>query len=574
MTSEQAPPHRPDGWWRRAVVYQIYPRSFQDSNGDGVGDLRGIIGRLDHIADLGAEVVWLSPIYRSPMVDNGYDISDYRDIDPSFGTLADFDELVAQAHRRGLKVMMDLVVNHSSDQHPWFQASREAGSPLRDWYHWRPARDGMTPGEPGAEPDDGAGAFAPRNWHFDAASGEYYYGLFSPGQPDLNWENPEVRQAVYDLMRFWVDRGVDGFRMDVINLISKPPGMTRGGTVEPGSSHSEAVTNGPRLDEFLAEMNAAVGLGRLGLVTVGEMPGSTVEVAQRVTDPARNELDMVFTFEHMGMDQLPGGSKWDLAPLDLPGLKQNLARWQEGLSETGWNSLYLDNHDQPRLVSRFGDDSPAHRVNSARTLATVLHLHRGTPYVYQGEELGMTNFPFRTIDDYQDVESLNHHRLALAAGRDEAAVLRELLAKSRDHARTPVQWDDSEQAGFTTGTPWLPVNPNHVEINAEAQRNDPDSVLAHYRRLIALRREDDTVVDGRFELLVPEHDRLWAFTRTLGEDRLLVLANCSSESLDLASVGLPCAEGAELVLGVNVSEDPHRMNPWESRVLRLAKEKR
>lgn len=563
------PRHRPDGWWRQATVYQIYPRSFQDSNGDGVGDLRGVISRLEHLVRLGVDVLWLSPIYRSPMVDNGYDISDYRDIDPVFGSLEDCDELLDQAHRLGIKVVMDLVVNHSSNQHPWFQASREKGSPYRDWYFWRPARVGRTPGEPGAEPDDGAGAFAPRNWHFDPVSGEYYYGLFSPEQPDLNWENPQVRQAVHDLMRFWVERGVDGFRMDVINLISKPPAMTQGKVVAPGSSHSHAVANGPRLDEFLAEMNQQVGLTRLNLLTVGEMPGSTVEVAQRATDPARDELNMVFTFEHMDLDQAPGGGKWDLAPHRLAPFKQNLAHWQGGLADAGWNSLYLDNHDQPRAVSRFGDDSPKHRVNSAKTLATALHLHKGTPYIYQGEELGMTNFPFRSIDDYEDVESLNHHRLALAAGQDEADVLRALATKSRDNARTPVQWDDSPHAGFTDGEPWLAVNPNHVEINAASQVDDPGSVFQHYRRLIALRKSDPTVVQGRFELLVPEHDRLWAFTRTLGDDRLLVLANCSSEPLDLDSVGLPCAEGAELLLGVNVSDDAHRMNPWESRVLRL-----
>lgn len=572
MTPAQAPERRSDGWWQQATVYQIYPRSFQDSNGDGVGDLRGIITRLDHLAELGVDVVWLSPVYRSPMVDNGYDISDYRDIDPVFGTLADFDELLAEAHHRDIKVVMDLVVNHTSDQHPWFQASRDPESPYRDWYYWRPAHAGMTPGSPGAEPDDGAGAFAPRNWHFDPTSDEYYYGLFSAGQPDLNWENPDVRTAVYDLMTFWVERGVDGFRMDVINLISKPEGMTKGGAVSPGSSHSAAVTNGPRLDEFLAEMNQRVGLSRLNLLTVGEMPGSSVEVARRVTDPARDELNMVFTFEHMDLDQAPGGGKWDLAPHRLAPFKQNLAHWQDGLAEAGWNSLYLDNHDQPRAVSRFGDDSPAHRVNSAKTLATVLHLHKGTPYVYQGEELGMTNFPFRSIDDYQDVESLNHHRLALAAGQDERSVLRSLATKGRDNARTPVQWDDTPHAGFTTGVPWLAVNPNYAEINAASQVDDPDSVFRHYRRLIALRRTDPTVVHGRFGLLVPEHDRLWAFTRTLGEDRLLVLANCSSSVLDLASLDLPCAEGAELLLGVNLSGDPHRMNPWESRVLRLARQ--
>ncbi|MFT3888254.1 MAG: alpha-glucosidase [Arachnia sp.] len=559
--------HRPDGWWRSAVVYQIYPRSFQDSDGDGIGDIPGITSRLDYLAELGVDVLWLSPVYRSPQVDNGYDISDYQDIDSLFGSLADLDELIAQAHARGLKLVMDLVVNHTSDQHAWFAESRDPSSAKRDWYFWRPARPGHEPGTPGAEPDDSAAAFAPSAWTYDPASGEYYLGMFSPAQPDLNWENPEVRQAVYAMMRWWVDRGVDGFRMDVINLISKPADLTSGGPIDPHAASFRQIANGARLDEFLAEMNREVGLDEHRLITVGEMPGATVEVARRVTDPARKELNMVFTFEHVNLDQA-SWSKWDLAPLSLPTLKKNLAEWQEGLADAGWNSLYLDNHDQPRAVSRFGDDSPEHRVNSAKTLATVLHLHKGTPYIYQGEEFGMTNAPFTRIEEYQDVESLNHHALATRDGVPEAQVMASLAAKSRDHARTPVQWDATEHSGFTTGTPWSPVNPNYVEINAEAARRDPASVFAHFQALIRLRHHDEVVREGRFELLLPDHEQIWAFTRTLEDDRLLVIANYSSVPAEIPA-DLPDVTGAELVLGTHQEPDPSTLAPWESRILRL-----
>ncbi len=572
MTAElRTASHRPDGWWRSAVVYQIYPRSFQDSNGDGIGDLPGITSRLDYLAELGVDVLWLSPVYRSPQLDNGYDISDYRDIDPLFGTLTDLDELIAGAHARGLKLVMDLVVNHTSDQHAWFRESRDPASPKRDWYYWRPARPGYEPGTPGAAPDDNPAAFAPAAWTYDPASGEYYLGIFSPGQPDLNWENEHVRQAVYEMMRWWVDRGVDGFRMDVINLISKPAELTSGGRIDPNSASFGRIANGPRLDEFLAEMNREVGLDERNLITVGEMPGATIDVARRVTDPARRELNMVFTFEHMHLDQ-SSESKWDAAPLALPVLKKNLADWQYGLADAGWNSLYWDNHDQPRAVSRFGDATPEHRVASAKTLATVLHLHKGTPYVYQGEEFGMTNSSFTEIGHYQDVESLNYHALAAARGVPEADILRSLAAKSRDHARTPVHWDDTEHAGFTTGTPWFAVNPNYAEINARAALGDPDSVFAHFRKLIRLRHDDPTVQEGRFDLLLPEHDRIWAFTRTPDAPdaaAILVLANCSSAPVELPADGLPDHADADLVLGTHPSPDPLVLAPWESRVLRL-----
>jgi oligo-1,6-glucosidase len=563
---------RPVDWWRSAVVYQVYPRSFQDSDGDGVGDIPGITSRLDYLAGLGIDVLWLSPVYASPMDDNGYDISDYCDVDPSFGTLVDLDELFAGCHDRGIKVVMDLVVNHTSDEHAWFQESRDPSSPKRGWYWWRPAREGHEPGTEGAEPNNWESVFSGPAWEYDERSGEYYLHLFSRKQPDLDWENPEVREAVHDMMRWWVDRGVDGFRMDVINLISKDPALPDGQPRDGASTASaeSSVANGPRLHEFLQEMNREVGLSKHRLLTVGEMPGSTVELARDVTDPARGELDMVFTFEHVSLDQVPGAGKWDLSDLPLPVLKGNLDKWQRGLAETGWNSLYWDNHDQPRAVSRFGDDSPEHRVASAKTLATVLHLHRGTPYVYQGEELGMTNAGFTDLADYRDIEALNHYQEAIAAGVQSESVLASIAAKGRDNARTPMQWDDSEHAGFTTGTPWLRANPNKAEINAERAVADPDSVFHHYRRLVELRHTEPVVVDGRFELLLPEDPQLWVFTRTTADDRLLVIANCSSVEATVDPAELPDLTGAEVILTTHRGRDALALAPWESRVLRLA----
>ncbi len=454
-------------WWRSAVVYQIYPRSFADSDGDGIGDLRGITERLDHLADLGVDVVWLSPVYPSPQDDNGYDISDYRGIEPVFGTLDDFDALLAAVHDRGMKLVMDLVVNHTSDAHPWFAESRASlANPKRDWYWWRPPRPGREPGEPGAEPSNWESYFSGPAWEFDEGTGEFFLHLFSRRQPDLNWENPQVRAAVHEMMRWWLDRGVDGFRMDVVNMLSKAvaaDGSLPDGEVRPGHAYGDGTPHflsGPRIHEFLAEMRREVFGGRPGtFLTVGEMPGVTVEQARLYTDPERGEVDMVFQFEHVGLDQ--GGTKWDVRPLQLPALKASLARWQDGLAATGWNSLYWNNHDQPRAVSRFGCEAPEHRVRSAQLLATVLHLHRGTPYVYQGEELGMTNAEFAGIGDFRDIESVNHYAHAVASGAEPSAVLAAMRAMSRDNARTPMQWDDGEQAGFTTGTPWIPVNPNH-----------------------------------------------------------------------------------------------------------------
>jgi oligo-1,6-glucosidase len=562
---------RPTDWWKSAVVYQIYPRSFADSNGDGMGDIPGIASRLDYLAELGIDVVWLSPVYTSPMDDNGYDISDYQDVDPMFGTLEDLDLLIAGLHQRGIKIVMDLVVNHTSDEHPWFIESRDPDSPKRDWYWWRPARPGFEPGTEGAEPTNWEAAFSGSAWQFDERSGEYYLHIFSTKQPDLNWENPEVRRAIYDMMNWWVDRGVDGFRMDVINLISKQElvdGVPASGRTRVSSFGFTA--NGPRLDEFLAEMNAEVGLDARNLLTVGEMPGSTIETARRATDPANHELNMVFTFEHVSLDSRPGGSgKFDLTPLSLPALKMNLNEWQLALSDAGWNSLYWDNHDQPRAVSRFGDDSPEHRVNSAKTLATVQHMHKGTPYIYQGEELGMTNTYFTAIEHYRDIESLNYHAAALSLGMEVEAVLHSLSVKSRDNARTPMQWDDTSHAGFTEGIPWLPVNPNYLTINAAAAVEDPDSVFHHFRKLIELRHDHPVIVHGRFELLLPEHEQIWALRRTLDDQVLLMIANCSSQPTSVPGDAIPDPTGAEVLLATHGDSASLELEPWESRIYLL-----
>jgi oligo-1,6-glucosidase len=560
-----------DEWFRRAVVYQIYPRSFADSDGDGIGDLAGIAARLDHLAELGVDVLWLSPIYPSPQEDNGYDISDYQDIDPVFGTLAGFDALLAAVHERGMRLVMDLVVNHTSDEHPWFAASRSSrDDPKRDWYWWRPPRAGLAAGDPGAEPTNWVSFFSGPTWELDPATGEYYLHLFSRKQPDLNWENPEVRQAIYAMMRWWLDRGVDGFRMDVLNMLSKDPALPDGHELlggGPWGDGSPHYLSGPRIHEFVQEMHREVFTGRdEALLTVGEMPGVTVAEAQLYTDPARAEVDMVFQFEHVQLDQ--GATKWESHPLRLRDLKTSFGRWQAGLAERGWNSLYWNNHDQPRIVSRFGDDG-AWRERSAKMLGTVLHLHRGTPYVYQGEELGMTNAPLRGIDDFRDIESLNHFATAVAGGAEPDAVLASMRPMSRDNARTPMQWDASEHAGFTSGTPWIAVNPNHAEINAEAAVADPDSVFHHYHRLIELRHSEPAVADGDFTMLLPADERVYAFTRRLGDTELLVLGNFSGEP---ASPDVPDAAAwaaAELLItNVPAPGDGLALQPWEARVYR------
>ncbi|MDR6611862.1 alpha-glucosidase [Leifsonia sp. 1010] len=566
-----------DKWWQSAVVYQVYPRSFADSDGDGIGDLRGVIEHLDYLNELGVDVVWLSPIYASPHDDNGYDISDYRAIDPLFGTFDDFDELLEGMHARGMKLVMDLVVNHTSDEHPWFiESASSTDNPKRDWYWWRPAREGTQPGEQGAEPTNWGSFFSGPAWQLDPQTGEYYLHLFSRKQPDLNWENPEVRDAVYEMMNWWLDRGVDGFRMDVINFISKVTSLPDG-VVPEGALYGDAYpyfAQGPRIHEFLHEMHERVFAGREDrYLTVGEMPGVDIEQARRFTDPRNGELDMVFQFEHVDLDHGPGG-KWDHRPLSVLDLKRNLSTWQEGLADLGWNSLYWNNHDQPRVVSRFGDDGE-HRIPSAKALGTVLHLMRGTPYVYQGEELGMTNVPFSSIDDFRDIESLNHYAEAVdILGAPAEDVLAALRRTSRDNARTPMQWTSGPHAGFTTGTPWITVNPNAAEINAEAEVADPNSVFAHYRALIDLRHRSEVVATGDYALVLPEHPQVFAYTRSLGERSLLVLANLSSEPATFDAAQLPAwavgggdARAAELVLsnlGSATEATSGSLRPWEA----------
>ena len=566
----------PDDRWRRWVVYQVYPRSFADSDGDGVGDLRGVLSHLDHLQRLGVDVVWLSPVYRSPMDDNGYDISDYQDVDPLFGTLADLDELIGALHARGMRLVMDLVVNHTSDEHPWFIESRSSrDNPKRDWYWWRDPRPDLTPGTPGAEPTNWESHFSGPTWTWDGHTGQYYLHIFSRKQPDLNWENPEVRQAVYAMMRWWLDRGVDGFRMDVINMISKdtslPDTVPRPGSrYGPGDAY---FTCGPRNHEFLQEMYREVFAGRPAhVLTVGEMPGVTIPEAVLFTAPERRELDMVFQFEHVQLGT--GADKYDLRPLRLPDLKASMAAWQAGLARRGWNSLYWSNHDQPRSVSRFGDDG-AHRVASAKTLATVLHLHQGTPYVYQGDELGMANAPFAAIGDFRDIQTLNYYaQVAARGGVDLAALLLAMGKMSRDQGRTPVQWDATPAAGFTSGTPWIAVNPGHTEVNAAAQVGQPGSVFEHYRRLIGLRHTDPVVTDGDFELLLADHPVIWAFLRRGRDAELLVAANFSA---DVVGAVLPLeshwSDAAVALSSLSEQSPPQpppelKLRAWESVIWR------
>jgi len=554
---------RDAAWWKSAVVYQIYPRSFADSNGDGFGDLGGIIGRLEYLRQLGVDVVWLSPIYRSPQADNGYDISDYHDIDPMFGTLDEFDALLAKVHEQGMKLVMDLVVNHTSDEHPWFVDARSSrDSPKRNWYIWRDA-------SAGAEPNNWGSFFSGSAWEWEHSTDQYYLHLFDRKQPDLNWENPLVRAAVHGIMRWWLDRGVDGFRMDVINFISKVAGLPDAAAV-PGQRFVVAFdrfADGPNVHEYLAEMTREVFVGRDGqFMTVGEMPGVTPAQARLYTDPARGEVDMVFQFEHVLVDQSPT-NKFDYLGLDRLALKRSLFRWQAALAQIGWNSLYWNNHDQPRVVSRFGDDDPAYWAASAKALATVLHGMRGTPYIYQGEELGMTNYPFRFAEDYQDLEAVNYYTSVVELGIDEAAALAGLAKISRDNARTPMQWDAGPNAGFSTGDPWLPVNPNHIWLNAAAQTDAPDSVFAHYQALIRLRHESPLLVDGDFTPLMAEDPQIWAYTRTTAIRRLLVIANCGRDPRTV-EIG-PEWIAADLLLG-NLPDTPAKLTSSPSGSLDLA----
>ncbi|WP_141992858.1 alpha-glucosidase [Bacillus sp. B4EP4a] len=554
-------------WWKEAVVYQVYPRSFMDSDGDGIGDINGILMKLDYLQELGVNVIWLSPVYQSPNDDNGYDISDYKSIMTEFGTMADFDRLLKAVHERGMKVMMDLVVNHSSDEHPWFKESRSSkDNPKRDYYIWKPGRNGK-------EPNNWESIFKGSAWEYDEGTDEYYLHLFSRKQPDLNWENPKLREEIYSIMTWWLDKGVDGFRMDVINFLSKDQSYSDG-AVHHEKQHGDGspfFLNGPRIHEFLQEINQRTFSGH-DVITVGEMPGVTPEEAQLFTGKDRGELHMVFQFEHMDLGSGPAG-KWSNDKWKLTDLKRILSKWQTGLEGDGWNSLYWNNHDQPRIVSRFGNDGK-YRIESAKMLAACLHMLQGTPYIYQGEELGMTNVAFESIDDYRDIETLNSYdELVNSHGWSKERMMSAIHARSRDNARTPIQWNDSRNAGFTKGTPWIKVNPNFPEINAEKAYNDPNSIFHFYKKLIQLRKKHEVVVYGRFELLWPDDERIFAYTRSFEEERLLVLCNFREEQ---ASYTLPeelQAYSATKLIGnydqeeEGISSKPLR--PYECRVYHL-----
>ena len=547
-------------WWQRAVVYQVYPRSFYDSNGDGIGDLNGVRAKLDYIRRLGVDVIWLNPIYKSPNDDNGYDISDYRAIMDEFGTMEDFDRLLAEAHEKGLRIVMDLVVNHTSDEHPWFIESRSsAESPYRDYYIWREGKDGNPPNNWGA-------SFRGSAWERCEETGMYYLHTFSKKQPDLNWENETVRGEVYDLMRFWLDKGIDGFRMDVINYISKTPEMPDGPMMNRlYGNFRPYCLNGPRVHEFLKEMNREV-LSHYDVMTVGETPGVSVEQAQRYTGPDEHELNMVFQFAHVNLDYDENG-KWTLKRVPLDGLRRVLSEWQTGLHGKGWNSLYLNNHDQPRMVSRFGDDSTeALRSASAKMLGVLMHMMQGTPYVYQGEELGMTNVAFPDISDYRDIDTLNAwNEMTGELGVSPEHMMACIHRRSRDNARTPMQWSAAPNAGFTTGTPWIGVNPNYRTINAEAQENDPDSVLCFYRRLIALRRELPIITEGDYALLLADHPQIFAYQRSWQGQRLYVICSFSAQTFDAPEI-LPYCGGRLLLCNYAPDGDTQTLRPYEARV--------
>ena len=512
-------------WWKKSVVYQVYPRSFCDSNGDGIGDIQGIISKLDYLKLLGIDVIWLSPVYDSPNDDNGYDIRDYQEIMNEFGTMQDFDELLVQAQQRGLKIIMDLVVNHTSDEHSWFVESKSSiDSPYRDYYIW-------SKGDENKAPNNWGSFFGGSAWEHDELTDESFLHLFSKKQPDLNWEHEPLRHEVYDMMKFWLDKGISGFRMDVINLISKHPEFTdcevnQGQRFGDGSPY---YMNGPKIHDYLKEMNEEV-TSKYDILTVGEMPGVTPEDAKHYTNPLNKELNMVFTFEHMSLDSGPY-EKWDLKPLNLVDLKENFEKWQTKLHGVGWNSLYWNNHDQPRIVSRFGDDTQ-YRIESAKMLATCLHMMQGTPYIYQGEEIAMTNVRFESLEDYDDIEIKNNYQEKVVEQQSlsHQQFMQGVYASARDNARTPMQWDKSSNAGFSQGQPWLKVNPNYTEINVAAALDDPQSVFYHYQKLIALRKSSEfseLLIYGTYQLLLPEHPQIFAYLRQYKQQRLLVVANVS-----------------------------------------------
>lgn len=555
-----------DNWWKNAVVYQIYPRSFMDSNNDGIGDLKGITQKLDYLKELGVDIIWLSPVYKSPNCDNGYDISDYQDIMDDFGTMADFDEMLEEAHKRGLKIMMDLVVNHTSDEHPWFiESAKSKDNPYSDYYIWRDGKDGK-------EPTNWEASFGGSAWEYCAARDQYYLHAFAVKQPDLNWDNPKVRQEVFQMMDWWCQKGIDGFRMDVISMISKPE-VYEDGVVREGHQYAEIgpiITHGPHEHEYLKEMNRAV-LSRYPLATVGETACVTVEEAKKYAGFDEHELNMVFQFEHMDLDFGSYG-KWNDRPPKLTQLKEVLSKWQTQLHGKAWNSLYWDNHDQPRVVSRFGNDKE-YRVESAKMLATCLHMMQGTPYIYQGEELGMTNAGFTSLDQYRDIESINaYHEIVDGGIASEDYMMDCLRFKSRDNARTPMQWNSGVNAGFTEGTPWIEVNPNYTAINAQAALADKDSVFYYYKKLIELRKEYQIITEGSYELLLPDSEELYVYTRTYGDEKMLTVCNFTGDKQDFEVPGE--FKGSRCLTG-NYARDAYEgqieLKPYEAFVLYKAK---
>ena len=550
-------------WWKESVVYQIYPRSFCDSNGDGIGDLNGITGKLDYLKELGIDVIWLSPVYKSPNDDNGYDISDYQAIMDEFGTMEDFDRMLATAHEKGIKIMMDLVVNHTSDEHKWFIESRKStDNPYRDYYIWRPAK------EDGSLPNNWGSCFSGPAWEYDKTTDMYFLHLFSKKQPDLNWDNPAVRQDVFDMMNWWLKKGVDGFRMDVISLISKEPGLPDKEPGINGYATFNVSANGPHVHEYLQEMRQKA-LNNADTITVGECSGVTLEEAKKYARSDEKELNMVFQFEHMDVDSDEKAGKWTTRKMDLRNLKKILTRWQKGLQDIAWNSLYWENHDQPRSVSRFGNDSDEYREISAKMLATCIHMMQGTPYVYQGEELGMTNCPFNTLDNFRDLESINaFHELTEQGKMTEEDMMAAISYKGRDNARTPMQWDDSAYAGFSTANPWIMVNPNYTKINAKDQINREDSVFKYYQKLIKLRHESELIVYGTYDLILDDDKDIYAYIRTLGDEKLIVYCNFSENTREV-EIPEEFVNGKALISNYSDAKVNHKitLRPYEAIVI-------
>ncbi|WP_433753937.1 glycoside hydrolase family 13 protein [Paenibacillus amylolyticus] len=532
-------------WWKETVVYQIYPRSFQDRNGDGIGDLMGIVSRLDYLQELGIGAIWLSPVCKSPQDDYGYDISDYQDIDPMFGSLEDMDTLILEAKKRDIRIIMDLVLNHTSDEHPWFQEAKKGkNNPYHDYYVWR---DGVE----GAPPNNLGSTFGGSAWEWVPEIGQYYLHLFSVKQPDLNWENPKVRQEIYDMINWWIDKGVGGFRLDVIDLIGKEP-------------DAKITGNGPNLHKYIRELSKETFQKAENLLTVGETWGATPEIAKLYSNPDGSEFSMVFQFEHISLDEQEGKGKWDLKPLDVLELKKVLSKWQTELGGDAWNSLFWNNHDLPRIVSRWGNDGE-YRIESAKMLATLLHGMQGTPYIYQGEELGMTNVQY-AIEDYRDIELLNFYKERMGKGYPESSVMESIFAKGRDNARTPMHWDSSDNAGFTSGEPWIKVNPNYTYIHAQDNLNNPESIFHYYRKLIQLRKDHEVIVYGDYELIFPENPDVFAYTRTLNGNMILVVCNFQGNTIELPLQEQLTGSIQLLISNYTGELSESRLRPYEARM--------